>query len=190
MKLAATIARSLQADLQAELRDIERAVAAGTRSRPRPQDRAAPAGEQRRARPAARQQLARQALPEPEARRREPGLHVLAKLTRRFFATLLARPERGRADLALPARALALVLSHRLWPTYDDNLDASGGLEGFGRRGRPHQLPLFLDWRRRSLPYWAGIGPLGAHHGAVNSTSSTRSPDTRSRSRISPTPEA
>jgi Family of unknown function (DUF6441) len=29
MKLAATIARSLQADLQAELRDIERAVAAG-----------------------------------------------------------------------------------------------------------------------------------------------------------------
>jgi hypothetical protein len=31
MKLAATIARSLQADLQAELRDIERAVAAGTR---------------------------------------------------------------------------------------------------------------------------------------------------------------
>jgi hypothetical protein len=32
MKLAAAIARSLQADLQAELRDIERAVAAGTRS--------------------------------------------------------------------------------------------------------------------------------------------------------------
>ena len=31
MKLAATIARSLQADMQAELRDIERAVAAGTR---------------------------------------------------------------------------------------------------------------------------------------------------------------
>ena len=31
MKLAATIARSLQADLQAELRDLERAVAAGTR---------------------------------------------------------------------------------------------------------------------------------------------------------------
>jgi hypothetical protein len=31
MKLATTIARSLQADLQAELRDIERAVASGTR---------------------------------------------------------------------------------------------------------------------------------------------------------------
>ena len=31
MKLAATIARSLQADMQAELRDIERAVASGTR---------------------------------------------------------------------------------------------------------------------------------------------------------------
>jgi hypothetical protein len=31
MKLAATIARSLQADLQAELREIERAVAGGTR---------------------------------------------------------------------------------------------------------------------------------------------------------------
>jgi hypothetical protein len=32
MKLAATIARSLQADMQTELRDIERAVAAGTRA--------------------------------------------------------------------------------------------------------------------------------------------------------------
>jgi hypothetical protein len=31
MKLAATVARSLQADMQAELRDIERAVATGTR---------------------------------------------------------------------------------------------------------------------------------------------------------------
>jgi hypothetical protein len=31
MKLAATIARSLQADMQAELRGLERAVAAGTR---------------------------------------------------------------------------------------------------------------------------------------------------------------
>ena len=31
MKLAAVIARSLQADLQAELRDIESAVAGGTR---------------------------------------------------------------------------------------------------------------------------------------------------------------
>ena len=31
MKLTATIARSLQADMQAELRDIERAVATGTR---------------------------------------------------------------------------------------------------------------------------------------------------------------
>src|SRR5918994_2201469 len=31
MKLAATIARSLQADMQAELRDIERAVTGGTR---------------------------------------------------------------------------------------------------------------------------------------------------------------
>jgi Family of unknown function (DUF6441) len=31
MKLAATIARSLRADMQAELRDLERAVAAGTR---------------------------------------------------------------------------------------------------------------------------------------------------------------
>ena len=31
MKLAATIARSLQADMQAELRDLERAVATGTR---------------------------------------------------------------------------------------------------------------------------------------------------------------
>jgi Family of unknown function (DUF6441) len=32
MKLAAAIARSLQADMQTELRDLERAVAAGTRS--------------------------------------------------------------------------------------------------------------------------------------------------------------
>jgi hypothetical protein len=32
MKLAAAIARSLQADMQAELHDLERAVAAGTRS--------------------------------------------------------------------------------------------------------------------------------------------------------------
>jgi Family of unknown function (DUF6441) len=32
MKFAATIVRSLQADMQAELRDLERAVAAGTRS--------------------------------------------------------------------------------------------------------------------------------------------------------------
>jgi hypothetical protein len=32
MKLAATIIRSLQADMQAELRDLERAVAAGTKS--------------------------------------------------------------------------------------------------------------------------------------------------------------
>jgi hypothetical protein len=31
MKLAATIARSLQADMQAELREVERAVATGTR---------------------------------------------------------------------------------------------------------------------------------------------------------------
>jgi hypothetical protein len=31
MKLAATITRSLQADMQAELREIERAVASGTR---------------------------------------------------------------------------------------------------------------------------------------------------------------
>jgi hypothetical protein len=31
MKLVATLARSLRADMQAELRDIERAVASGTR---------------------------------------------------------------------------------------------------------------------------------------------------------------
>jgi hypothetical protein len=31
MNLAATIARSLQADMQAELRDIERVVTSGTR---------------------------------------------------------------------------------------------------------------------------------------------------------------
>jgi hypothetical protein len=31
LNLAATVARSLQADMQAELRDIERAVATGTR---------------------------------------------------------------------------------------------------------------------------------------------------------------
>jgi Family of unknown function (DUF6441) len=31
LKFAATIARSLQADMQAELRDIERAVSTGTR---------------------------------------------------------------------------------------------------------------------------------------------------------------
>ena len=43
--------------------------------RPEPEDGAPPAGRERRARPAARQQLAGQALPEPEARRREPGLH-------------------------------------------------------------------------------------------------------------------
>ena len=59
MKLAAGIARSLQADMQAELRDIERAVASGTRdagrslrSELRRQVTSA------RARPAARQQLA------------------------------------------------------------------------------------------------------------------------------------
>ena len=76
MKLTATIIRSVEADMQAELRDIERAVASGTRDAGRGlKDRAPPAGGERRARPAARQQLARQALPEPEARRREPGLH-------------------------------------------------------------------------------------------------------------------
>jgi hypothetical protein len=32
MKLVAALARSLQADMQAELHDLERAVAAGTRS--------------------------------------------------------------------------------------------------------------------------------------------------------------
>jgi DNA-binding GntR family transcriptional regulator len=32
MKLAAAIARSLQADMQAKLRDLERAVAAGTKA--------------------------------------------------------------------------------------------------------------------------------------------------------------
>ena len=45
------------------------------RGGPRSQDRAPRAGDQHRARPQARQQLARQALPEPEARRGKPGLH-------------------------------------------------------------------------------------------------------------------
>ena len=67
------------------------------RRRPRPQDRAAPAGRERRARPAARQQLARQALPEPEARRREPGLHQ--------GAADHPRVRRGRGD---PEQARAL----------------------------------------------------------------------------------
>ena len=67
------------------------------RGRPRPQDRAAPAGRERRARPAARQQLARQALPEPEARRREPGLHQ--------GAADHPRVRRGRGD---PEQARAL----------------------------------------------------------------------------------
>ena len=44
MKLVATLARSLQADMQVELRNIERAVAIGTRRRPRPQDRTPPEG--------------------------------------------------------------------------------------------------------------------------------------------------
>ena len=97
MKLAATLARSLQADMQAELRDLERAVATGTKAAgQRPQDRAPPPGRERRARPAARQQLARQALPEPEARCREPGLHQGAadhpRLRRRC-----ADPEQARA---------------------------------------------------------------------------------------------
>jgi hypothetical protein len=52
--------------MQAELRDLERAVTAGIRRRPRSQDRAPPAGNQRRAGRASRQQLARQALREPK----------------------------------------------------------------------------------------------------------------------------
>ena len=76
MKLAATIARSFQAGIQAELRDIERAVDSGTRD----------AG--RGLRTELRRQVASAGLgqrlanswqdrhyPEPEARRREPGLH-------------------------------------------------------------------------------------------------------------------
>jgi hypothetical protein len=76
MKLAASLARSLQADLQAELRDLERAVTTGTKAAGqglktelRRQVTSAGLG----------QQLANawrdRHYPEPEARRREPGLH-------------------------------------------------------------------------------------------------------------------
>ena len=61
LKLASTIARSLNADMRAELREFERAVATGTRrGRPRPQDRAAPSDRACRAWTADRQQLAGQ----------------------------------------------------------------------------------------------------------------------------------
>ena len=50
MSLGASITRSLQADMRAELRALERAVAdRHARCRPRSQDRAAPAGSKRRA---------------------------------------------------------------------------------------------------------------------------------------------
>jgi hypothetical protein len=102
MKLAAMVARSLQAGMQTELRDIERAVAGGTRARrPRPQDRAAPAGCERRARPAAREQLARQALPEPEARRREPVYTKAPQIIRAFDEGAVIRSRLGRF-LAIP----------------------------------------------------------------------------------------
>ena len=98
MKLAAMIARSLQADMQAELRDIERAVTTGTRDAGRGlKAELRRQVDERRARAAARQQLAGQALPEPEARRREPGLHQ--------GAADHPRVRRGRGD---PEQAWAL----------------------------------------------------------------------------------
>jgi hypothetical protein len=60
MKLAATITRFLQADMQAELRDLERAVTSGTREAGRGlRTELQRQVTQRRARPATRQQLAR-----------------------------------------------------------------------------------------------------------------------------------
>ena len=75
MKLVATLARSQKADMQMELRDIERAIATGTRDAGRGLKT-----ELRRQVGSAglSQRLAnswRQALPEPEARRSEPRLH-------------------------------------------------------------------------------------------------------------------
>jgi hypothetical protein len=76
MKFAATITRSLQAGMQAELRELERAVASATREAGQNlKTDLRRQGWERRARPAARQQLAGQALSEPAARRREPGLY-------------------------------------------------------------------------------------------------------------------
>jgi hypothetical protein len=101
MKFAATIARMLRADMQAELRDIERAVASGTRDAGRgPQGWAAPAGDERRARAAARQQLARQA---PNQRLDAASL-VYSKapqIIRAFDDGAVIRSGRGRF-LAIP----------------------------------------------------------------------------------------
>jgi hypothetical protein len=69
MKLAATIARLLDADLQAELRDIERAVASSTREAGRASRPTWPSGCERPARRLA--DSWREALPE----RFQPGLH-------------------------------------------------------------------------------------------------------------------
>ena len=188
MKIAAGIARSLHADMQAELRGIERAVPSGTR------------GAGRSLRTELLRQVSSAGLGQRLANSWRDRHYANWKLYAASLAstrpgqahTPLLRPsrqlQRGRADFGSTcASACSRTVSGRPTTT---TWTASGGLEGFGRRGRPHQLPLFFDWRRRSLPYWAGISPLGALHGGVNSTSSTRSPDSRSRSRIRPTPGA
>ena len=88
--------------MQAELRDIERAVATGTRDAGRgPQDRAPPAGGERRARPAARQQLARQALPEPELDAASLVYTKAPQIIRAFDEGAVIRSRRGRF-LAIP----------------------------------------------------------------------------------------
>ena len=76
MKLTATLARSVQADMQAELREVERAVAAGTRDAGRSlrtelRRQVTSAGLGQRLANAWRDKH----YPNLEARRREPGLH-------------------------------------------------------------------------------------------------------------------
>jgi len=76
VKLAASITRSLQANMGSELGDIERAVATGTRDAGRGlktelRRQATSAGLGQRLANSWRDK----ALPEPEARRREPGLY-------------------------------------------------------------------------------------------------------------------
>ena len=75
MKLTATMVGSLKADMQAELRRIERAVPDGVKSRRRrAQGEPAQAGGRRRSRGAAVTHLARQDLCQQGPRRRKPGL--------------------------------------------------------------------------------------------------------------------
>ena len=76
MKLVAALARSLQADMQVELRNIERAVTTGTRDAGRGlktelRRQVGSAGLGQRLANSWRDKH----YPEPEARRRQPGLH-------------------------------------------------------------------------------------------------------------------